>query len=232
MAGALAIAGGTQAYGGIVQVTPPPSTTIPVGTNANGAYDPTYAGDVAWDVDNNGSTDFFFRLRYPGPPAGNTGIVWQNDFNPFTNLSATNGIVSYQGAFVRYGTALQAGATIGAASTFSTATQVVLGSRYYSAGVPTYYGGFAAGPGGPPNNPVAPGTLAYSGFRFAAPDGTHFGWIQLSVSAGHITFMNAAYESTPGTPIVAGAVPEPSTLAMLAVGATAALGTVIKRRRR
>jgi hypothetical protein len=74
--------------------------------------------------------------------------------------------------------------------------------------------------------------VAYAGFRFAAADGTHYGWVQLSVNAGAIDFVRAAYERTPGVAITAGAVPEPSTLAMLAVGATAALGAVIKRRRR
>ncbi|MDQ6623216.1 MAG: PEP-CTERM sorting domain-containing protein [Verrucomicrobiota bacterium] len=229
LVGALAIAGGTQAYGAVVKVGPPPSTTIPVGTNTTGGYDPTYPGDVAWDVDGNGSNDFYFRLRYPGVPASGTGVEWQADFNPFTSLSATNGIISYQAAFLRYGTALQAGVSVGPGGPFSAVGQIVLGSRYFSSGTPTYYAGFAAGPNG--NNAVPPGTLAYAGFRFAAPDGTHYGWIQLSVSAGHIDFVSAAYESTPGTAITTGAVPEPSTLAMLALGATAALGTVIKRRR-
>jgi hypothetical protein len=43
--------------------------------------------------------------------------------------------------------------------------------------------------------------------------------------------MGAAFESIAGTAITAGAIPEPSTLAMLALGAVGVLGTAIKRRR-
>ena len=94
-----------------------------------------------------------------------------------------------------------------------------------------YYGGFAANG---PNGSVAPGTFAFAGFRFNAADGTHFGWVKLAVNAGLIDFANpiaAAYESTPGTAIAAGAVPEPGTMSLLALGAAGVVGAVIKRRR-
>ena len=87
-------------------------------------------------------------------------------------------------------------------------------------------------PPGPGTNAVAPGTQAYAGFRFNLPDGTHYGWILLSINAGIIDFTRAAYETTPNTAIATGAVPEPSTLAGLAVGAVALVGAVAKRRRR
>ncbi|MEP7015241.1 MAG: PEP-CTERM sorting domain-containing protein, partial [Verrucomicrobiota bacterium] len=97
---------------------------------------------------------------------------------------------------------------------------------YRSGGVPTYYGGFAV--------QVTPGTQAYAGFQFQAADGIHYGWVQLAVSANGTTsiidFTNAAYNTTPGAPINAG-VPEPGTMALLAMGATAILGAAIKRRR-
>ncbi|HEY6986850.1 MAG TPA: PEP-CTERM sorting domain-containing protein, partial [Bryobacteraceae bacterium] len=91
-----------------------------------------------------------------------------------------------------------------------------------------YYGGFAANG---PNGSVAPGTFAFVGFRFNAADGVHFGWVRLAVNAGLIDFDSAAYETTPNTAILAGAVPEPGTMALLALGAAGILGTVIKRRR-
>jgi hypothetical protein len=93
-----------------------------------------------------------------------------------------------------------------------------LGSNY--GGI--LYGGFAT--------QVPPGTNAYAGFEFTASDGVHYGWLYLNVNAGVIDFTGAAYESTPGMAIAAG-VPEPGTLAMLALGAVGIVGTAIKRRR-
>ena len=236
LAGAFALAGGTSVYGAIVSVAPPGDYSVPLGTSTgpvgNPDYDATYAGDRPWDVDGNGTNDFFFRLRYPGAPAGGTGIEWQDTFNPFTGLGATNGAISYTGGFgARYGFALAAGANIGPGGAFSTGAGVILGSRYYSAGTPSFYGGFAAGPNA--NGAVTPGTTAFAGFRFNAPDGTHYGYIQLNLNAGTYDFVSAAYETTPGTAIAAGAqpIPEPGTLAMLAVGAVGALGAAVSRRR-
>lgn len=215
--GALAIAGGSSAYGDVVFVTPPPDVSVPPGTA-------TFSQN--WDVNSDGIMDFTINYRYPNTSSG-SGVIWQANLNPFLGTQATNGAVSYQGAFIRYAFALSNGTIINAASPFSTVTQVTLGSRYLSGGVPNYYGGFAAGG---PNGSVPPGTFAFAGFRFTAADGTHFGWLNLAVNAGVIDFVSAAFDSTPGMAIAAG-VPEPSTMAMLALGAVGVLGMAIKRRR-
>lgn len=217
LAGAVAIAGGSQAYGAIVAVTPPANLT-----NTAGSATTT---TINWDVNGDGTADFQFSDRYPNIAAGSYGVVWQENMNPATSaLATTNGVVGYQGSFVRYASALTAGTSIATASAFSTSAQVVLGSRYsYGGNGISNYGGFAAA--------VAPGTFRYAGFRFNATDGTHFGWIQLAVNAGTITFVNAAYQSTPATAIIAGAVPEPGSMAALALGAAAVVGAVSKRRR-
>ena len=58
--------------------------------------------------------------------------------------------------------------------------------------------------------------------------------LSFAVNAGLIDFANpiaAAYESTPNTAIAAGAVPEPGTMSLLALGAAGVVGAVIKRRR-
>lgn len=221
LAGALAIASGTASYAAPVQVSPPADlTNVPGGANTT----------VNWDVNSDGIIDFTFNNRYPNTAAGDQGVVWQLSMNPFAGTAATNGLVSYAGAFVRYAFALQSGVSVGpATTTFSTQTQVVLGSRYsYGADGIYNYGGFAAGG---PNGSVTPGTNAFVGFRFNAADGTHYGWVRLNVNAGIIDFSTAAYNTTPATAIVTGQVPEPSTLAMLAIGAAGLVGTAIKRRR-
>ncbi len=222
LAGALAIAAGTQAYAAPVLVTPPPDVTVSAGTS-------TFSEN--WDVNSDGINDFTINFRFPNSTT--TGVIWQANLNPFSGSAATNSVVSYLGPFVRYAFALTNGTLINAGSAFSTtATQITLGSRYSSGGIPTYYGGFAAGPNG--NGAVTPGTFAFAGFRFTAADGTHFGWINLSVGPGSIDFVSAAWETTPNTGIAAGTgsvIPEPSTLAMLALGAAGVFGTAIKRRR-
>ncbi len=204
LVGALAIAGGTSAYANPVSSTPPPDSM----NTAGGA-------DVFtnWDVDGNGTIDFTFQNRYPN---SGTQVNWHLNFDPAV---AGNGVVGYVGPFVNYANALMMGTNIGPSSTFQTSSQVVLGSNYGG----TLYGGFAT--------QVPPGTNAYAGFQFSAADGLHYGWLFLNVNAGVIDFTGAAYESTPGVAIAAGAIPEPGTMAMLALGAVGVLGATIKRRR-
>jgi PEP-CTERM motif len=43
-------------------------------------------------------------------------------------------------------------------------------------------------------------------------------------------FISAAFDNTPGTPIIAGAIPEPGTLALLAFGA-AGVAAIHRRRK-
>ena len=92
-----------------------------------------------------------------------------------------------------------------------------------------------ANPGGPvwPQyaGPLADaGGLAYLAARWQLADGLHYGWIRLS-SQGmahpdnpYLIYLGPlvadwAYNTVPGEPILAGAVPEPSTWALLAAGA-------------
>ncbi len=71
----------------------------------------------------------------------------------------------------------------------------------------------------------------YLGFQFVNENGggTHFGWLQLQVgaTAGQRSIIGYGYEGIAGTNIAAGAIPEPSTFAMLAAGA---LGLMAVRR--
>ena len=70
------------------------------------------------------------------------------------------------------------------------------------------------------------GHHAYMGVEFYIGDDVHYGWINLAVSkyGPYGEIYGWAYEDEPGVPIIAGAtgaVPEPSTLALLVLGAIA-----------
>lgn len=64
------------------------------------------------------------------------------------------------------------------------------------------------------------GQHAYMGIEFQRATGTHYGWVLLQISsvapAGQIEAW--AWETRPGVPMFAGAVPEPSTVALLLAG--------------
>jgi hypothetical protein len=62
---------------------------------------------------------------------------------------------------------------------------------------------------------------AYFGFRFEQDNETYYGWARVGcpvvgINAGWI--YDYAYQTSPNTPIMAGAVPEPSTWALLGLG--------------
>jgi len=74
----------------------------------------------------------------------------------------------------------------------------------------------------------------YIGLEFGLPDGTHYGYFDLDAGPGFpaATLYGWAYETTPGVPIVAGAVPEPSSLWLLVAAGLAGACIRIWRLRR
>jgi len=72
------------------------------------------------------------------------------------------------------------------------------------------------------------GQQTYLGVRFDLGSGNQYGWIGVVRTGIELDAFAWGYETDPGVPIGAGAIPEPGTLAMLAVGAAAIAG----RRRR
>jgi hypothetical protein len=71
------------------------------------------------------------------------------------------------------------------------------------------------------NPPVGELLTAYVGVEFSVEAAVHYGWIRVTVSGvgnGGIIH-DWAYNSIPGQPILAGQVPEPSTWALLIIGA-------------
>lgn len=64
------------------------------------------------------------------------------------------------------------------------------------------------------------GQDAYMGIEFQRGDDIHYGWVHINNPAGQAGgyILDWAYETQPGVPILAGAVPEPSTWALLVGG--------------
>ena len=69
------------------------------------------------------------------------------------------------------------------------------------------------------------GIEAFLGFRLQQPDGEHYGWMRVDMIRGYggqvVNVSDWAYNTVPGQSIAAGAVPEPGTLALLALGIAA-----------
>ncbi len=74
----------------------------------------------------------------------------------------------------------------------------------------------------------------YMGVRFNADDGIHYGWIEMSVSDTDVlaTIHSWAYNTVPGEGLVAGVVPEPSTIALFLVGIVGIVAIGIRKIRR
>lgn len=64
------------------------------------------------------------------------------------------------------------------------------------------------------------GLRAYIGIEFQIGEDMHYGWIDVEghASLPHLTVYGWAYDSSPGVGILAGAIPEPSTLFLLLTG--------------
>ncbi len=77
------------------------------------------------------------------------------------------------------------------------------------------------------------GVRGYMGLQFDIPGGSpHFGYLDAEITGGQfatLTIYGGAYESQANTPILAGAIPEPNGIALLASGAA---GLATWRRRR
>jgi hypothetical protein len=80
-----------------------------------------------------------------------------------------------------------------------------------------------------------PNTLSesrYVGLSFTSNGNTHFGWAEVSVELGSaaLNVHRVAYNDEPGGPISVDAIPEPSTMGLMLLGAAGI--AVLKRRRR
>jgi hypothetical protein len=164
----------------------------------------TTGNPVIWDLDNGGTIDFQLQ----------TGVQNKNDYSRALVLGDGTGIAessTQPGAADRFG----AGETISAARPFATTVNL------YSEMNPSTFD-------------WSGGTRGFLGLRIQLNGNTHYGWADISLNKNgadsyNHTLYAYAYDDAPGQPIVAGAIPEPSTAALLVAGAA---GAACVRRRR
>jgi hypothetical protein len=157
-------------------------------------------GTFIFDIDNDGTKDLLFdsELGCVGnclsraQVGGIGGGVVVSFTSPFTAIAP-----------------LTAGTTIGGASTFS--PQGLFAQDSY-AGVPPVT--FAEE--GLWDN----GLTAFLGFSFLIGAETHYGWARVNIeeTTNAITVFDVGYESVAGSPIRAGSVPEPGSVALVCLG--------------
>jgi hypothetical protein len=178
-----------------------------------GIKPPAANGNFDWDVDNDGTFDF--RLVNEA-----TTCAWFDNLNGGRLVvpedAGADGILKLNAGFLVRNT--------------MTGAKFWAGAQAYN--TITAYGGIGgdAGQGG-----WAVGNTGYFGFKFTNASGTHYGWGEMSITGAPVgqgfTVNTAYYESTVNQQIAAGdtgAVPEPGSIGLLALGA---LGVLARRKR-
>ena len=217
------MAGASQAYGAIVNVALP--------ANITGAAPTTAGVTVTRSIDLNGDGVRDLAIRYVNRTLTG-GTLLQSLIYVGTAASPGAPVGSYiagSGGNYGYGFALKTGYVVGPGAGFyqeagflSTLVTNYKGQNY---GFTNYLG--------------QAGVPESVGFRFTATGGqVDYGYLQLStdpyVSAanpGGIRFLALRYENTGAAITVPTIVPEPGSLAALAIGAAAFAGLGLKRRR-
>ena len=196
-----------------------------------------YSGPVEFS-----GNSIYFDLQNTVPPSTSL-MVGSDDFHLQSKTTSMSGgkagISTYGGAAVMYQTRftpmtmspkayslkLNAGTTIGASGSFT---------QFYSYLQDTYTGPFHSGFN---QGDWSPGDRGFLGLRLTVGADTFFGWADVSLntltSPGTVfTLHGYAYEDVAGMSIAAGAgaIPEPSTIALLVAGAAGILA--LKRRKK
>ena len=187
------------AQGTIVFVTPPNPVYYAAGVT-DGSYN--------LDLDGNGTTDlvlgFDLIKAYLTPQSGNSIIVIrsQTDVGPATDAAPLN-----RGDSISANPSSLNPVLAWYDPHLDTSGLALLGGQAVFDGQLVYSGYWS-------------GVDGFVGLRFLIGGETHYGWMEINnysgVAAGQL--LGWAYETRPDTPILAGAVPEPSTWALLCAG--------------
>jgi len=156
------------------------------------------------DLNNDGTTDFVLSSDNPGAwltPQGNNRVVVDGSFLVGALNQGEQISSSLNPVYQWYG----GNATLGA--------QAIFDGQYF------YAGNFSA-------------KDAFIGLEFQAGGNNYFGWMEVTndfnIAAGQV--IGWAYETIPNTPILAGQVPEPSSVALFILGGAAMLCRSSRRR--
>lgn len=182
---------------GVVYVSPNPQPTYSM---SGVPY------EVLLDINGDGTPDFILRTQDPDTSINNAVLV------PL----GSSGIVTANG----YVANLNFGDVIGPSSSWTTSKTTIGTLAIFEGGTSAENGNFAGQ------------TNGYIGFDLMSGGTNYYGWMYVSApnqsglagDAGiYGTITEWAYQSLPNTPIFAGEVPEPSTWALLGLGAASML---------
>jgi hypothetical protein len=239
LAGAAALAGSTQAYGQIVELTLPANLTLPTPTNSNPNFPDesfSFAGEnYIVQPSSSIGPDFYFSAFFSNPsPYFGTAVY---------SLKAGNGVAGTYANGSFYASALATGTRIGS-DTLTFDTAALANPNPYAFLAASSDGANSANPR-TFTNAQLPNTPVYIGFQFKdGLNNVHDGWLELNstlsggpTSPGGLTFIAGAYNSVADTgtgagDILVGEVPEPGTISSLVLGAAALVGVGLLRRRR